>query len=339
VILVTGGAGFIGSHTLVVLLMAGRSVVCVDNFVNSSPKSLEAVRALVGSDLSSKLHFVEADVSDAEAMAQVFEQFGSVISHVIHFCGLKSVFESRSNPVEYYRDNIDSVLVVLRLMDAHEVHRIIFSSSATVYGPRNLSPLVETMRKLEPTNPYGRTKLFIEEILHDKSASDPKFQAVLLRYFNPIGAHPSGLIGESPQGVPNNLMPYILQVAVGKLKELEIFGDDYDTKDGTGERDFIHVMDLAEGHVAALKIEESGAHVFNLGTGRPSSVKQLLSCFERAAGKSIATKVVPRRPGDLGRVYADVKKAREVLKWKTKRSLVDSCRDGWKWQLEHPGGF
>ena len=311
----------------------------MDNFVNSSPKSLKNVREIVGAELGKNIVFERLDLTDYESSRALFQKYGRYISHVIHFAGLKAVAESISNPIEYYRDNIDSALVVLRLMDEFAIKNIIFSSSATVYGSRNVSPLKEDAKKLEPTNPYGKTKLFIEEILRDKCVANSDMQAVLLRYFNPIGAHPSGLIGESPRGVPNNLMPYILQVAQGRLPFLHVYGNDYATKDKTAERDFIHVMDLAEGHAAAIRYQTRGAHVINLGTGKPSSVKHLIACVASASGKEIRQEINPRRKGDLESVFADPTKAKEVLKWEAKRSLDDACRDGWKWQKMSPKGF
>lgn len=338
-VVVAGGAGYIGSHTIVQLLSNGYRVLCIDNLVNSSPKSLERVQQIVGPSLGKELRFVKIDLTVSVDVDALFDKYASQISSVIHFAGLKAVGESIQMPVEYYRNNMESTFNLLRAMQKHGVKQIVFSSSATVYGEGNKPPLVETMGNLSPTNPYGRTKLFIEEVLRDVCIADNTFQAVLLRYFNPVGAHPSGLIGEDPQGIPNNLMPFILQVASGRREVLSIFGNDWPTPDGYAERDFLHVMDLADGHVAALKFAEPGAHIFNLGTGTPVSVKQLVEGVESACGKKIPQKVVGRRPGDLASVYANAKKAEKSLGWQAKRSVSEMCIDGWKWASQNPNGY
>lgn len=335
-ILVTGGAGFIGSHTCVALTQAGYEVIVVDNYYNSSPKSLARINELCGKALK----FYECDIRDKAGMDKIFKE--NKIEAVIHFAGLKAVGESCRKPIEYYDNNIGGTLVLCDVMRENGCKNIVFSSSATVYGMHNVSPLKETMQTGGTTNPYGTTKYMIEIILEDIYKSDNEWNVTLLRYFNPIGAHKSGRIGENPNGIPNNLMPYITQVAIGKLPELSVFGDDYDTPDGTGVRDYIHVVDLAEGHVKALdNILEGGkgVQVFNLGTGHGYSVLDIVKAFEKASGKQIPYKIVERRPGDIATCYSDPSKAKEVLGWEAKRGLAEMCEDSWRWQSQNPNGF
>lgn len=335
-ILVTGGAGFIGSHTCVALTQAGYEVIIVDNYYNSSPKSLARINELCGKELK----FYECDIRDNAGMDKIFKE--NKIEAVIHFAGLKAVGESCRKPIEYYDNNIGGTLVLCDVMRENGCKNIVFSSSATVYGMHNVSPLKETMQTGGTTNPYGTTKYMIEIILEDIYKSDNEWNVTLLRYFNPIGAHKSGRIGENPNGIPNNLMPYITQVAIGKLPELSVFGDDYDTPDGTGVRDYIHVVDLAEGHVKALdNILEGGkgVQVFNLGTGHGYSVLDIVKAFEKASGKQIPYKIVERRPGDIATCYSDPSKAKEVLGWEAKRGLAEMCEDSWRWQSQNPNGF
>lgn len=335
-ILVTGGAGFIGSHTCVSLTQAGYEVVIVDNYYNSSPKSLARINELCGKTLK----FYECDIRDKAGMDKIFKE--NKIEAVIHFAGLKAVGESCRKPIEYYDNNIGGTLVLCDVMRQNNCKNIVFSSSATVYGMHNVSPLKETMQTGGTTNPYGTTKYMIEIILEDIFKSDNEWNVTLLRYFNPIGAHKSGKIGENPNGIPNNLMPYITQVAIGKLPELSVFGDDYDTPDGTGVRDYIHVVDLAEGHVKALdNILEGnkGVQVFNLGTGHGYSVLDIVKAFEKASGKKVPYKIVARRPGDIATCYSDPSKAKEVLGWAAKRDLAEMCEDSWRWQSQNPNGF
>ena len=335
-ILVTGGAGFIGSHTCVALTQAGYEVIIVDNYYNSSPKSLARINELCGK----ALQFYECDIRDKAGMDKIFKE--NKIEAVIHFAGLKAVGESCRKPIEYYDNNIGGTLVLCDVMRENGCKNIVFSSSATVYGMHNVSPLKETMQTGGTTNPYGTTKYMIEIILEDIYKSDNEWNVTLLRYFNPIGAHKSGRIGENPNGIPNNLMPYITQVAIGKLPELSVFGDDYDTPDGTGVRDYIHVVDLAEGHVKALdNILEGGkgVQVFNLGTGHGYSVLDIVKAFEKASGKQIPYKIVERRPGDIATCYSDPSKAKEVLGWEAKRGLAEMCEDSWRWQSQNPNGF
>lgn len=332
-VLITGGAGYIGSHTAVALLDKGHDVVVIDNLSNSSRESLNRVEEITGK----KLVFHEADVRDRAALDGIFGV--GDIDAVIHFAGLKAVGESVEKPLEYYKNNIDSTLVLLEAMQAHGVNRLVFSSSATVYGDP-ISPCSEDVEAgTGLTNPYGRTKYFIEEILRDVSKSDESLEVTVLRYFNPIGAHPSGKIGEDPSGIPNNLMPYIAQVATGQREELSVFGDDYDTKDGTGVRDYIHVDDLAAGHVAALDNSKPGFEVYNLGTGIGVSVLDLVKAFEEASGQKIPYKVVDRRAGDVAESYASVDKAANGLNWRTTRSLEEACADSWRWQSNNPKGY
>ncbi len=334
-ILVTGGAGFIGSHTCVELLEAGYELVVVDNFSNSKPEALERVKKITGKSLS----FVEADILDLGAMDKIFEE--NSIDAVIHFAGLKAVGESVQKPVEYYHNNITGTLMLIKAMRSHGCKRIVFSSSATVYGMDNPVPYVETMPTHTSTNPYGYTKVMIEQILKDVAAADPDWSVALLRYFNPIGAHSSGLLGEDPNGIPNNLFPYIQQVAVGKREFLGVFGNDYDTPDGTGVRDYIHVVDLARGHLCAVKyvLENKGVEAVNLGTGKGSSVLDVLHAFEKACGKEIPYKIMPRRPGDIAWCYSDPSKARALLGWEAKLGLDDMCRDGWNFIRLNPNGI
>ena len=333
-ILVTGGAGFIGSHTCLSLLEQGHDVVVVDNLVNSSLKSLDRVMELAGR----RIDFYCVDICDQNDLAGVFAMHND-IEAVIHFAGLKAVGESCNLPLEYYRNNIGGTISLLYCMKDAGVRKLVFSSSATVYGIGNPMPLREDM-STGATNPYGRTKLMIEEILKDLYASDHSWSIALLRYFNPIGAHPSGRIGENPSGIPNNLMPYITQVAFGKLPVLNVFGDDYDTPDGSGVRDYIHVCDLADGHAAMLDgLTKSGVFTYNLGTGHGVSVLELVRLFEKVNGMHIPFKITARRPGDIPVCYADVTKAEKELGWFAKRSVEDMCRDSYNWQKKNPNGF
>ncbi len=331
-ILVTGGAGYIGSHTVLVLLEAGYRVLVVDNLSNSSRESLRRVEALTGETVT----FFHADLLDRDALDAIFTDHA--VSAVIHFAGLKAVGESVSIPLKYYHNNITGTLILLDVMGAHGVKKLVFSSSATVYGENDDMPLREDF-PLSATNPYGRTKLMIEEILRDVAHAAPAWHIALLRYFNPVGAHPGGQIGEDPNGIPNNLMPYITQVAVGKLAQLSVFGGDYPTPDGTGVRDYIHVMDLAEGHLKALENLTPGATPFNLGCGRGHSVLEVIAAFERASGRKIPHKIVARRPGDVPTSYADPTRAARELGWRATRTLDDMCRDAWRWQSQNPNGY
>lgn len=334
-ILVTGGAGFIGSHTVVELQNAGYDVVVVDNLVNSSRKSLERVEKITGK----KVTFYEADINDDAALNEIFEK--ESIDSVIHFAGLKAVGESVAKPLEYYMNNISGSLTLFDVMRNHGVKNIIFSSSATVYGDPAFVPITEECPKGEITNPYGKTKGMLEEILTDIQKADPEWNVILLRYFNPIGAHKSGMLGENPNGIPNNLMPYVTQVAVGKLKELGVFGNDYDTPDGTGVRDYIHVVDLALGHVKALKkIEEKiGLGIYNLGTGHGYSVLDIVKNFEEANGVKIPYVIKPRRAGDIATCYCDPSKAERELGWKAQYGIREMCEDSWRWQKNNPNGY
>ena len=324
-VLVTGGAGYIGGHTCVELLNAGHEVVVIDNFVNSKPEALDNIRKITGKDLA----FYKADLRDREAVRRIFEEHQ--IDAAIHFAGLKAVGESVHKPMEYYDNNLGGFLVLAEEMAAHGVKKLVFSSSATVYGMNNPVPFREDY-PTSATNPYGYTKVMIEQMLRDLAVADPDWSIVMLRYFNPIGAHESGLIGEDPNGIPNNLLPYVAQVAVGKLPCLNVFGDDYDTPDGTGVRDYIHVVDLALGHLAALKYADGhkGAEAINLGTGRGTSVLEIVHAFERASGREIPYRVTPRRPGDIATCYADTSKAAKLLGWKAERTIDDMCRDSWR---------
>ena len=333
-ILVTGGAGFIGSHTSVELLEAGYDIVIVDNFSNSKPEALNRIKRITGKDFK----FYEADLLNLDAMNKIFSE--NKIDAVIHFAGLKAVGESVQKPVEYYHNNITGTLMLIKAMKSANVKKIVFSSSATVYGMYNKAPYVEDM-PTSATNPYGYTKVMIEQILKDVYVSDNEWSVSLLRYFNPIGAHKSGLIGEDPNGIPNNLLPYIAQVAVGKLERLGVFGDDYDTPDGTGVRDYIHVVDLATGHLAAVKyvLEHTGVEAVNLGTGKGSSVMEVLHSFEKACGKELPYKIMPRRAGDIATCYADTKKAKELFGWEAKYTLDEMTADGWNFTKNNPNGL
>lgn len=333
-ILLTGGAGFIGSHTYIELLNAGHEAVIVDNFYNASAKVLDRLESITGKPVV----FCNADVCDAAALSPIFE--AHTFDAVIHFAGYKAVGESVEKPMEYYRNNLDSTLTLCECMKKYDVSRIVFSSSATVYGTSDDMPLVETM-PTGCTNPYGWTKYMIEQILKDIAHANPDWSVALLRYFNPIGAHKSGLIGEDPVGVPNNLMPYITQVASGKLGKLRVFGDDYATPDGTGVRDYIHVVDLACGHVAACNylMGAKGCEIINLGTGIGYSVLDLVKTFERVNGIAIPYEVVERRAGDVARCYADASKAKKLLNWEAQKTLNDMCFDSWRWQSTNPNGY
>ena len=334
-VLVTGGAGYIGSHTCVELLEKGYGVVVIDNLVNSSAKSLERVEQITGKSLD----FYQNDVRDRDAMERIFSKHD--IDCVIHFAGLKAVGESVAMPLEYYDNNLYSTVVLCETMRDHGVKNIVFSSSATVYSGDNTMPLRENSHTGLCTNPYGWTKYMCELILRDTGKAIPDWYIALLRYFNPIGAHSSGLIGEDPRGIPNNLMPYISQVAIGRRDHLNVFGDDYDTPDGTGVRDYIHVVDLARGHVAAIDYMQThkGENVFNLGTGIGYSVLDMVHAFERVTGKKIPYEITARRPGDLATVYASPDKSAELLGWKAQYNLDDMCRDTWAWQTKNPMGY
>lgn len=335
-ILVTGGAGYIGSHTCIELLEQGHEVVVVDNLCNSSKVSLERVEAITGKTVT----FYEADLLDKAALDKIFGCEG--IDAVIHFAGLKAVGESVSKPLEYYHNNITGTLILCDVMRDHKVKNIIFSSSATVYGDPAFVPITEECPKGVITNPYGQTKSMLEQILTDLHTADSQWNVTILRYFNPVGAHKSGLIGEDPAGIPNNLTPYITQVAVGKLKEVGVFGDDYDTPDGTGVRDYIHVVDLAVGHVKALEkmtSSESLVRVYNLGTGQGFSVLQMIEAFSKACGKPIPYSIKPRRPGDIAECYADAALAKKELGWEAERGIDEMCEDSWRWQSKNPNGY
>lgn len=333
-VLVTGGAGYIGSHTVLELLNAGHNPIVVDNLSNSSKESLIRVESITGK----KPVFYEADLLDKEAVDNIFKSHE--IESVIHFAGYKAVGESVQKPLMYYENNIGSTLILCELMKKHGVKNLVFSSSATVYGDPASVPITEEF-PLSATNPYGRTKLFIEYILKDFYEADEDWNIALLRYFNPVGAHESGLIGEDPNDIPNNLMPYVSQVAVGKLKELSVFGDDYPTPDGTGVRDYIHVVDLALGHLKALEKLNSnpGLVIYNLGTGNGSSVLDMVKAFQKASGKPVPYKIAPRRSGDVAECYADPHKAESELGWKAKRGIKEMCEDAWRWQSQNPNGY
>jgi len=334
-IFVTGGAGYIGSHTVIELIKNGHDVVVADNLSNSKKEAVKRVKELAEKDFA----FYEIDVCNEKALGKIFSMHD--IDCVIHFAGLKAVGESVAKPLEYYKNNLNSTIALANAMRKHDVLNIIFSSSATVYRPDNKMPLTEESQTGGCTNPYGWTKFMCEQILTDMVNSGDRFSAVLLRYFNPIGAHESGRIGEDPQDIPNNLMPYIAQTAVGRRDVLHVFGDDYDTADGTGVRDYLHVVDLAEGHVAAVKYarENSGVSIFNLGTGNGVSVLELVNAFEDATGVSIKREIVSRRPGDIATCYADVSKAKNELGWETKKSIKEACADTWHWQKNNPDGY
>ena len=334
-VLLSGGAGYIGSHTAIELRSAGHDVVIVDNFSNSKPEVLRRLEKITGAPFA----FHCADVCDKAAMDKIFA--GEKPEAIIHFAGYKAVGESVEKPLEYYRNNLDSTLTLLELMRKYGVHNIVFSSSATVYGAPDSVPINESAAVGRCTNPYGWTKYMIEIILKDACKADPALSAVLLRYFNPIGAHESGLIGEDPQGIPNNLMPYITQVASGRLEKLHVFGNDYNTPDGTGVRDYIHVVDLARGHVCAIKYaaENKGADVINLGTGKGYSVLEMVKTFSEVSGVNIPYEINARRAGDIAECYADPTKAKEKLGWVAEKNLRDMCRDSWRWQKNNPHGY
>lgn len=333
-ILVTGGTGFIGSHTVVELIQAGKEVVIVDNFSNSKPEVLNRIEKITGT----RPTFYEADLLDKPAIDQIFDE--QKIDAVIHFAGLKAVGESVHKPLEYYHNNITGTLMLCQSMREHGCKRIVFSSSATVYGMNNPVPFKERM-PTSATNPYGYTKVMIEQILSDLHTADPEWSVVLLRYFNPIGAHESGLIGEDPNGIPNNLLPYVSQVAIGKLPQLQVYGDDYDTPDGTGVRDYIHVVDLALGHLKAIdySMAHTGVEAINLGTGRGTSVLEIVHAFEKACGHEIPYKIVGRRAGDIATCYADASKARELLDWEATRGIEEMCRSSWNFIQKNPNGL
>ena len=334
-ILVTGGAGYIGSHTCVELLNAGYDVIVVDNLYNSSKKALDRVQEITGKTLK----FYEDDILNREGMTKIFEE--NQIDAVIHFAGLKAVGESVAKPIEYYHNNIGGTLVLVDVMRNHGCKNIIFSSSATVYGDPAEIPITENCPKGTCTNPYGWTKSMLEQILTDVHTSDPEWNVVLLRYFNPIGAHKSGKIGEDPKGIPNNLLPYVAQVAIGKLECLGVFGDDYDTPDGTGVRDYIHVVDLAVGHVKAVEklADKEGVSIYNLGTGNGYSVLQVVHAFEKACGHPINYQIKPRRPGDIAMCYCDPAKAKRELGWEAQYGIEEMCEDSWRWQSNNPNGY
>jgi UDP-glucose 4-epimerase len=334
-VLVTGGAGYIGSHTCVELLEAGYEVVVVDNLYNSSRKAIDRVRQITGKEVK----FYEADILDRKALNEIFEK--EQIESVIHFAGYKAVGESVQKPIEYYYNNMTGTLVLCDVMRNHGVKNIIFSSSATVYGDPEEIPITENCPKGNPTNPYGQTKSMLEQVLMDIHRSDETWNVILLRYFNPIGAHKSGLIGEDPKGIPNNLLPYVAQVAIGKLECLGVFGDDYDTPDGTGVRDYIHVVDLARGHVKAIAqfAENKGVQIFNLGTGHGYSVLEVVKAFEKASGKKVNYAIKPRRAGDIATCYCNPAKAAAELGWTAEYGIEEMCADLWKWQTMNPDGY
>ena len=338
-VLVTGGCGFIGSHTVVELLEKGYEVLVIDDLSNSSKAVLERVGQIVGPDAMQRLSFYRANVNDRETLDGIFTHHR--IDTVIHFAGFKAVGESVSKPIEYFSNNIGCTLTLVDMMRTHGCKNIIFSSSATVYGNPDELPLTEESPKKPATNPYGWTKWMIEEILRSIVVADPRWNVVLLRYFNPIGAHPSGLIGEEPKGIPNNLVPYVAQVAVGRRDAVHVYGNDYDTPDGTGVRDYIHVVDLARGHVAALEwmAHRCGCEVFNLGTGRGTSVLDVIKAYSAACGTDLPYVVEPRRPGDVTANWADCTKAKELLGWEAQYDIEDMCRDSWRWQSNNPYGY
>ena len=332
-ILVTGGCGYIGSHTTLELLNKGYEVIVVDNFSNSSYESLRRVQEITGKEVT----FYEADIRDSVKMDEIFSAHS--IDAVIHFAAFKAVGESCRLPLKYYENNISGTVSLLQVMEKHNVKKIIFSSSATVYGDPERLPLDETCR-LSTTNPYGSTKLMMENIMQDLYKADKEWNIILLRYFNPVGAHESGRIGEDPKGIPNNLMPYVAQVASGKLACINVFGNDYDTPDGTGVRDYIHVVDLALGHIAAIEqCQDKGVHIYNLGTGRGYSVLEMIKAFEKACGKELPYKICPRRPGDIAACYASPVKAKAELKWEAKFGIEEMCASQWKWQSGNPRGY
>lgn len=333
-ILVTGGAGYIGSHTCVELLEAGHHVIVVDNLSNSKEESIKRVEKITGKNIE----FYQVDILDQEALEKVFDE--NDLDAVIHFAGLKAVGESVQIPLKYYQNNISGTLVLCEVMNKYNVKKMVFSSSATVYGMNNVSPLTEDL-PLSTTNPYGTTKMYIESILRDLYQSDKDWSVALLRYFNPIGAHHSGMIGEDPKGIPNNLMPFITQVAIGKRDKLSVFGNDYDTHDGTGVRDYIHVVDLAKGHLKALEYikDKNVVEAINLGTGTGYSVLDMVNTFSKENDINIPYEITPRRPGDIGTCYAATNKAKELLNWSAEKNLSDMCKDSWKWQSKNPEGY
>lgn len=333
-VLLPGGLGYIGSHTAVELLNEGKEVIILDNFSNSKPDVIEKIEKITGK----KIKFYEADYLDREKVEKVFEE--NEIEAVINFAGYKAVGESVKEPLKYYHNNITGCLVLLETMKKYDVKKFIFSSSATVYGDPEVVPITEEAKTGGTTNPYGTTKLFIEQILKDAYNADNTLDICILRYFNPIGSHESGLIGENPQGIPNNLMPYVVRVASGELKELSVFGNDYDTPDGTGVRDYIHVVDLAKGHVKALnklEKEQKGLYIYNLGTGKGTSVLDIVKAFEKSTGEKVAYKIVERRPGDIAQCYADATKAKEELGWEATKTIEDMCKDSWNY-IKNKGG-
>lgn len=333
-LLITGGTGYIGSHTVVELLNTNQDVVIVDNLSNSSTKSLDRVEQITGK----RAIFIEADICDKAAMQKVFSEYS--IDAVIHFAGWKAVGESAQIPLSYYQNNVAGTVTLLEVMNEFNVKNLVFSSSATVYGENNVSPLVESM-PTSATNPYGQTKLMVEHILFDLANSDPEWSIISLRYFNPIGAHASGLIGENPNGIPNNLLPFVSQVAVGRLPELNVFGDDYDTVDGTGVRDYIHVVDLAVAHLKAVKALDKlpGCTAINVGTGNGTSVLQIVDKFKEVSGVEIPFNISPRRPGDIATVFAQAELANDLLDWQAEKNLDDMIKDTWRWQSQNPNGF
>lgn len=339
-VLVTGGAGFIGSHTCVELLNNGYDVVVIDNFYNSCKTAIDRVEQITGK----KITFYETDLTDRDGVNEVFDKHD--IDAVIHFAGFKAVGESVSKPIEYYYNNLTGTLILTDVMRKHNVKSIVFSSSATVYGDPDTLPITEECKTGGVTNPYGQTKFMLEQILTDIYVSDKEWNVILLRYFNPIGAHESGIIGEDPNGIPNNLLPYVSQVAVGKLERVNVFGDDYDTPDGTGVRDYIHVVDLARGHVKALNMldkmknmEACGVKIYNLGTGHGTSVLEIIHAFEKAAGKDIPYTITARRPGDIATCYADCSKAETELGWRAEYGIERMCEDAYRWQSKNPNGY
>lgn len=334
-VLLTGGAGYIGAHTAIALIGAGHEVLIIDDMSGTSPAAVARIETITGAHVPT----LESDVRDEETLT-AFVREHAPVDAVVHLAGLKAVGESMANPVRYYDVNLGTSVTLLKVMAAEGIRTIIFSSSATVYGtPEHLPLTEESPTGIDLANPYGKTKRIIEEILADAAAADPELRAVSLRYFNPVGAHASGLIGEDPHGIPNNLMPFVSRVAIGALPEVAVFGTDYETPDGTGLRDYIHVTDLAEGHVAALEHARPGYEVYNLGTGEPVSVLQLIDAFERASGREIPRRLAPRRPGDVAATYGDPSKAKRVLGWSTKLTIDDACRDYWNWQTKNPDGY
>ena len=334
-VLVTGGTGYIGSHTCLQLIAAGMTPVLLDNFCNSKPSVMDRIEQLSGQ----RPTLYRGDIRDADLLDRIFAE--QPIDAVIHFAGLKAVGESMQKPLEYYENNVSGTLVLLQAMRRANVKNFLFSSSATVYGDPQQVPITEASPTLQATNPYGQSKLTVELMVKDFARSAPDWSLTLLRYFNPVGAHPSGLMGEDPQGIPNNLMPYIAQVAVGRREHLSVFGGDYPTPDGTGVRDYIHVLDLADGHVAALraKCQQPGVHIYNLGTGQGYSVLEIIRAFEKANHLKVPFAIGPRRPGDVGTVYANPRKARELLGWEALKGIEDMCRDAWRWQKQNPAGY